>query len=37
MNAQGRPARVDSPWIERKISVMRSFGPGGSGVNRVFL
>ena len=24
MNAQGKPARVDSPWIDRKISVTRS-------------
>ncbi len=23
-NTHGRPARVDSPWIEKKISLMRS-------------
>jgi hypothetical protein len=30
MNAQGKPARVDSPWIDRKISVTRTVGSTGS-------
>jgi hypothetical protein len=35
MKAQGSPARVDSPWMDRKISVTRIRGisgePAGEG------
>jgi len=36
MNVQGRPACVDSPWIERNISVTLNIEKSTAGIAALF-